>query len=80
MTELQGQEDVWNHLQELWEVVKGNHSLEDISVKQAVGLVKTEVCNLCEWEEGMELLAQVLVREDLLVPSEGIFGQLGRRR
>ena len=50
--------------------VKGNHSLEDISVKQAVGLVKTEVCNLCEGEEGIELLAEVLVREDLLIPEK----------
>ena len=70
ITELQGQEDVWNHFQELWEVVKWNHSLEDISVKQAVGLVKTEVCNLCEGEEGIELLAEVLVREDLLIPEK----------
>ena len=34
MSELQGQEEVWNHLQELWIVVRGNHSLESISVKQ----------------------------------------------
>ena len=32
MSELQGQEEVWNHLQELWIVVRGNHSLESISV------------------------------------------------
>ena len=30
MSELQ----VWNYLQELWIVVRGNHSLESISVKQ----------------------------------------------
>ena len=47
-----------------------DHSLEDISVKQTVGLVKTEVCNLCEGEEGLELLVEVLVREDLLVPGQ----------
>ena len=48
MSELQGQDEVWNHLQKLWIVVRGKHRLESISVKQAVGLFKTEVCNLCE--------------------------------
>lgn len=69
MADLQGQDDVWNHLQELWAVVRGSHRLNDISVKQAVGLVKTELCNLCDGEDGMEMLAEVLVREDLLVPD-----------
>ena len=43
MSELHGPE-------ELYVVVRGNHSnsLESISVKQAVGLVKTEECNLCK--------------------------------
>ena len=59
--------------------MKWNHSLEDISVKQAVGLVKTEVCNLSEGEEGLELLAEVLVREVFLVPEKEFLGQLGRR-
>ena len=53
-----------------------NHRLEDISVKQAVGLVKTEVCNLSEGEEGLELLAEVLVREVLLVPEKEFLDSL----
>ena len=44
MSELQ----VWNYIQELWILVRENQSLECISVKQAVGLIKTEVCNLCK--------------------------------
>jgi hypothetical protein len=76
MSELRGQKDVWNHLLELMEVVRGNTSLEGISVKQAVGLVMTEVCNLCEGEEGMELLAEVLVREELLVPDKEFLDSL----
>jgi len=76
MTELQKQEEVWTHLEGLWTVVRGNHRLESISVKQAVGLVKTELCNLCEGEEGVEMLADVLVREDLLVPEKDFLESL----
>ena len=76
MTKLQSQEDVWCHLLELWKVVRGNHILEEISVKQAVGLVKTEVCNLCKGEEGLELLTDVLVREELLVPDKEFLDSL----
>ena len=45
-------------------------------MKQAVGLVKTEVCNLSEGEEGLELLAEVLVREVLLVPEKEFLDSL----
>ena len=53
MSELQ----VRSYIQELWIVVRENQSLESFSVKQAVGLIKTEVCNLYEGKEGMELIA-----------------------
>jgi len=76
MTELQSQEEVWSHLLELWKVVKGSQNLEDLGVKQAVGLVKTLVCNLCDGEEGLEILADVLVTEDLLVPEKEFFDSL----
>ena len=66
MSELQ----VWNYIQELWIVVQENQSLESFSVKQAVGLIKTEMCNLCEGEEGMELLACIPDEEALLVPEK----------
>ena len=33
----------------------------------AVGLVKTELCNLVEVEDGMQLLTDILVMEDFLV-------------
>ena len=68
MSELQ----VWNYIQELWIVVRENQSLERISVivKQAVKLIDTEVCNICEGEEGMELLACIPDEEDLLVPEK----------
>ena len=49
------------------EIVKGNRSLEDINVKQAMGLIK--VCILCERKEGIEML-KGLSREDLLVPEK----------
>ena len=48
MSELQGQDEVWNHLQELWIVVREKHRLESINVNQAVGLVKIEVCIISE--------------------------------
>ena len=48
MSELQGQDEVWNHLQELWIVVRGKHRFESVSVKQAVELVKAGVCNIYE--------------------------------
>ena len=66
MSELQ----VWNYIQKLWIVVQENQSLESFSVKQAVGLIKTEMCNLCEGEEGMELLACIPDEEALLVPEK----------
>jgi len=69
MSELQGQQDVWNHLKELWGVVKSKHVLKDLSVKQAVGVIKTEVFNLCDGDEGAEVLADVLTKADLLVPE-----------
>ena len=47
--------------------MKGNRSLEDINVKQAMGLIK--VCILCERKEGIEMM-KGLSREDLLVPEK----------
>merc|ERR1711936_255799 len=43
-----------------------------LSVKQAVGLVKTEIVNLLreEEEEGLERLARILVEEELLIPDK----------
>ena len=35
----------------------------------ALGLVKTELCNLVEVEDGMQLLTDTLVMEDFLVPE-----------
>ena len=78
MSELQGQDEVWNHLQELWIVVREKHRLESINVNQAVGLVKIEVCIISEGGEGMELLADILVKENLLVPDKEFLESLDR--
>ena len=72
MSELRSQEDVWKHLQELWKSVRnpGSARLRDLTVKAAVGVVKTEVCSWVDREEdGAEQLADILVQEDLLVPD-----------
>jgi len=76
MAELQSQCEVWDHLKDLWQVVKGGHQLAELSVKQAVGLVKTEVCNMCEGEDGIEHLASILVENDLLVPEKDFLESL----
>jgi len=72
MSELRSQEDVWSHLQELWRSVKnpGGARLQDLTVKAAVGVVKTEICSMVDRdEEGVETLADILVQEDLLIPD-----------
>ena len=72
MSELRSQEDVWSHLQELWRSVKNpaGSRLDDLTVKAAVGVVKTEICSWVDRdEEGVETLADILVQEDLLIPD-----------
>ena len=69
--ELRPQEEVWAHLQQLWGAVSQASRLHELSIKQAVGIVKTEVCTLLDREEGagVDMLAQLLAHEDLLVPD-----------
>ena len=72
MSELRSQEDVWTHLQELWMFVRnpGGARLKDMTLKAAVGVVKTEICSWVDREEeGVETLADILVQEDLLIPD-----------
>ena len=72
MSELKSQEDVWTHLKELWRTVRnpGGARLSDLTLKAAVGVVKTEICSWVDREdEGVETLADLLVHEDLLVPD-----------
>ena len=79
MTELQDQGDVWSHISDLWLTVKQSSEifLEDLSVKQAVGVVKTEICSFVDREEGgMGILADLLVNEDLLVPDSDFLESL----
>jgi len=79
MSELaRGQEEVWKHLLDLWRSVKQSEEvrLQDLSVKQAVGMVKTEICTWADKEDGVESLADILVNEDLLVPDSDFLDSL----
>jgi len=72
LLDIKEQGEVWDHLQGLWEQVMAGRDLVRLSVKQAVGLVKTEIVNLLreEEEEGLERLARILVKEELLIPDK----------
>ena len=72
LLDIKEQGEVWDHLQGLWEQAMAGRDLVRLSVKQAVGLVKTEIVNLLreEEEEGLERLARILVEEELLIPDK----------
>ena len=63
---------------DLWSSVKQSEEvrLQDLSVKQAVGMVKTEICTWADKEDGVESLADILVNEDLLVPNSDFLDSL----
>ena len=50
LLDIKEQGEVWDHLQGLWERVMSGRDLVRVSVKQAVGLVKTEIVNLLRGE------------------------------
>ena len=72
LLDIKEQGEVWDHLQGLWDQVMSGRDLVRLSVKQSVGLVKTEIVNLLreEEEEGLERLARILVEEELLIPDK----------
>ena len=78
LLDIKEQGEVWDHLQGLWEQVMAGQDLVRLSVKQAVGLVKTEIVNMLreEEEEGLEKLSKVLVEEELLIPDKNFMESL----
>ena len=83
MAEIQEQEDMWGHLDLLWgEVGSSCPALASLTVRQAVGQVKTEVVNLVREEEeaGVERLARCLVEEELLLPDREFLDSLEETR
>ena len=50
LLDIKEQGEVWDLLQGLWELVMSGRDLVRVSVKQAVGLVKTEIVNLLRGE------------------------------
>ena len=50
LLDIKEQGEVWDRLQGLWERVMSGRDLVRVSVKQAVGLVKTEIVNLLRGE------------------------------
>ena len=72
LLDIKEQGEVWDHLLGLWDQVMSGRDLVRLSVKQAVGLVKTDIVNLLreEEEEGLERLARILVEEELLIPDK----------
>ena len=50
LLDIKEQGEVWDRLQGLWERVMSGRDLVRVSVKQAVGFVKTEIVNLLRGE------------------------------
>lgn len=75
--DIKDQEEMYDHLLEMWEgflsVKKGKQKggilLGGMSFKEAVGIVKNELHKYLEDVEAVILMAEVLVKEDLLIPS-----------
>jgi len=79
MSELAAQPELWSHLSSQWTAVSSGRpaDLASLTVRQAVGRVKTEVCSLLDRDSArLDLLADILVREDLLVPSSDFLDSL----
>jgi len=69
--ELKSQEELWEHLQTLW---KGADHLETLTVKQAVGTLKTEITNRLIGKG--ENVVEALVFGELLIPQEDFLSSL----
>jgi len=78
LQEIREQGEVWELVEGLWGELAMAQALATLTVKQAVGLVKTVVVNLVreEEEEGLERLARVLVEEELLLPGREFMASL----
>jgi len=72
LLDIKEQGEVWDHLLGLWDEVMLGRDLLRLSVKQAVGLVKTEIVNMLreEEEEGLERLVRILSEGELLIPDK----------
>ena len=79
MSELQSQTEVWSHLCQQWTAVtvaRPAH-LASLSVKQAVGRIKTDICSVLDRDPTkLEVLADMLAREELLVPGREFLDSL----
>ena len=79
MEELQSQTEVWSHLSQQWTAVtvaRPAH-LASLSVKQAVGRIKTDICSILDRDPTkLEVLADMLVREELLLPGREFLDSL----
>ena len=79
MSELQSQPEVWSHLSLQWTAVtvaRPAH-LASLSVKQAVGRIKTDICSLLDRDSNkLEALADMLAREELLLPGRDFLDSL----
>lgn len=75
--DIKDQEEMYDHLLEMWEgflsVKKGKQKggilLGGMSFKEAVGIVKNELHKYLGDNEAVILMAEVLVKEELLIPS-----------
>lgn len=79
MSALAGQEELWSHLSAQWtDVTQARPTdLHSLTVKQAVGRIKTDICSLLDRDhDRIDLLADILVREELLVPNRDFLDSL----
>ena len=79
MSSLASQPEVWSHLSAQWTAATAGRpaDLRSLSVRQAVGRTKTEVCSLLGRDQDrLDLMTDILVREDLLVPSRDFLDSL----
>jgi len=74
--ELESQQEVLQHLAELWPGPPA--TLTQLTLRQAVGRVKTEICNTVDQagETGLERLAATLASQPLLVPDSEFLDSL----
>merc|ERR1719384_2258149 len=79
MEELQSQTEVWSHLSQQWTAVtvaRPAH-LASLSVKQAVRRIKTDICSILDRDPTkLEVMADMLVREELLLPGREFLDSL----
>ena len=79
MSSLAGQEEVWSHLSAQWRAATEARpaDLHSLTVRQAVGRIKTDICSILDRDhDRIELLADILVREELLVPNRDFLDSL----